>query len=69
MNQNMQSHPPTSAGSGGLSSLEAEMLLSGRKEKETLIGYIYNLNYWKFLFSFFLKQSLTLCNFRSKEYI
>jgi len=69
MIQNMQSHPPTSAGSGGLSSLEAEMLLSGRKEKETLIGYIYILNYWNFLFSVFLKQSLSPCKMRSKEYI
>lgn len=69
MIQNMQSHPPTSAGSGGLSSLEAEMLLSGREEKETLIGYIYNLNYWNFLSSLFLKQSLSHCKERSNKYI
>lgn len=53
MIQNMQSHPPTSAGSGGLSSLEAEMLLSGTKEKETLIGCIYNLGLLVFFFFFF----------------
>lgn len=55
MIQNMQSHPPTSVGSGGLPSLEAEMLLSGRKEKGALIGYVYNLTYWNCLF--FLKAS------------
>jgi len=39
------------------------MLLSGREEKETLIGYIYNLKYWNFLFYFFLKAiPLTLQN-------
>lgn len=46
MIRNTQSHPPTSAGSRGLSSSEAQMLLSGKKEKETRTGCICNLNYW-----------------------
>lgn len=45
------------------------MLLSGRKEKETIIGYIYNLNHWNFLFACFLKQFLSLGKVKNKEYI